>query len=64
MKLYIERRDGRIFLQQKIKTRMGNQDTYSMYKEVKDTPENYKDLLRWANVVGHTIEDKPPRYAP
>ena len=58
MKLYIERRDGMIRLLQKVKTRRPNREWFGTYKEVEDTPENYKDLRRWADVVGHVIEEK------
>lgn len=58
MKLYIERRDGMIHVQQKIKARLGNQPSYAEYKEVKDTPANFTDLQRWAKAVGHTLEEK------
>ena len=59
MKLYLERHDGMIRVQQKLNMRLPEmRDVFSTLREVKDTPENYKDILRWADVVGHTIEKK------
>ena len=60
MKLYIERRDGMIRVQQKVKARLYDQEWFHTLRSVKDTPENYKDILRWADVVGHTIEERRP----
>ncbi len=33
-------------------------EIFHTLREVKDTPKNYKDILRWADVVGHTIEER------
>ncbi len=60
MKLYIERRDGMIRVRQIVKARWNDRAWLSTVKKVNDTPANYKDLLRWADLVGHTIEEKPP----
>ena len=60
MKLYLERHDGMIRVQQKLNMRLPEmRDVFSTLREVTDTPENYKDILRWADVVGHTLEEKP-----
>ena len=60
MKFYIERRDGMIRVRQKVTMRLRDRELFRTRKEVKDTRENYKDILRWADVVGHTIEEKRP----
>ncbi len=59
LKLYIERRDGMIRVQQKVNSRLPEtREMFRSLKVVEDTPENLKDILRWADVVGHTIEEK------
>ncbi len=59
MKIYIERRDGMIRVQQKVNVRLPEMpEMFRTRREVKDTPKNYKDILRWADVVGHTIEER------
>ena len=58
MKIYIERHNGYIDVKQKVKTRLSeSHDLYRTIKTVKDTPTSYKDLLRWADAVGHTVEE-------
>ena len=62
MKLYIERRDGMIRVQMKHTSQpLVKRETYRTVKEVEDTPENFADIERWADTVGHTLEEKPPR---
>jgi len=59
MKLYLERHDGMIRIQQKVNVRLPEtRKMFRIIRTVKDTPENYKDILRWADVVGHTIVKK------
>ncbi len=58
MKFYIERRDGMIRVQQKVSARRSGHEWFRTRRSVKDTPENYKDILRWADFLGHTIEEK------
>ncbi len=61
MKIYIERKDGQLFVKQVVKqNRSGSLGPYRMMrtiKTVKDTPTNYADILRWADVVGHEVEE-------
>ena len=58
MKLYIERRDGMIRVQRKLNMPLPEwRRIFRTLKEAKDTPENYKDILRWADVMGHTLEE-------
>ena len=59
MKVNLPRRDGMIRVRQKVN--MQSSDKRKMFRTlrtVKDTPENYKDILRWADLMGHTIEEK------
>ena len=58
MNIYIERRDGIIRVQQKVKARLYDQEWFCTLRSVEDTPENYKDILRWADFVGHTLEKR------
>lgn len=59
MKLYLKRKDGMIHLMQQVHQRLEPSRKYlRIMKTVKDTPQNYDDILRWANVVGHTIEEE------
>ena len=58
MKFYIERRDGVIRVQQKVTARLIGYEWFRTHREVKNTPENYKDILRCADVMGHTIEER------
>ena len=58
MKFYIERRDGMIRVQQKVATRLHSGGWFRTLRAVTDTPENYKDILRWADFVGHTLEKR------
>ena len=57
LRLFIRRQDGTIYVQQKVKTRTGR-GRYFTLREAKDTLANYKDILRWADAVGHTLEEK------
>ena len=61
MKLFIQRRDGEIRVLQEVnKTIPSRRDPFTVmrtFKTVKDTPTNFADILRWADVVGHTIEE-------
>ena len=60
MKLYIERRKGMIHVQQKVTRKVSfHAEWYLTLRKAKDTPKNYKDILRWADAVGHTLEKKP-----
>ncbi len=54
----MERRDGMIRVQQKVKARLYDQEWFRRFRSAKDTPENYKDILRWADFMGHTIEER------
>ena len=59
MKLYIERRDGMLRIQQKLNMRPPDKREWiRTYRVVEDTPENYKDILRWADLMEHMIEKK------
>lgn len=58
MKLYLERHDGKIHVQKKVDMPLGNRNWFRTFKSVDDTPANYKDLQRWAEVVGHTLEER------
>ena len=58
MKLYIDRRDGMIRVQVKVNSRPNKGVTFRTIREAKDTPKNFKDILRWADAVGHTIEER------
>ena len=59
MKIYLERHNGYIDVKKKIKTSPYNpHDLYRIIKTVKDTPENFADILRWANLVGHVVEER------
>ena len=61
LNLYIERRNGMIRVRQKVN--MQSSDKRKMFrtlKTVKDTPKNYKDILRWADFLGHTVEERRP----
>ena len=60
VKFYIERRDGMIRVRQKVNVRLRDDELFRTRKEVKDTRENYKDILRWADIMGHTIEEMRP----
>jgi len=58
MKLYIDRRDGMIRVRQKANIPLPDKrKIFRTLRTVKDTPENYKDIQRWADAVGHTIEE-------
>ena len=59
LKLYIERRDGMIRIRQKLNIRVPvRRGSFRTLREVEDTPENHKDILRWADVMGHTLEER------
>ena len=58
MKLYIERRHGTIHVQQKVDSHWWRAHMFRTLKSVKDTPDNFADILRWANAVGHTLEER------
>ena len=60
VKFYLERRDGMIRVRQKVNVRLRHGELFRTRREVKDTRENYKDILRWADVMGHTIEEMRP----
>ncbi len=60
MKLYIERRGGMIHVQQKVNMRAPRKrEVFRTFKSVKDAPANYRDIVRWAGAVGHTLEERP-----
>lgn len=60
MKIYLERKDGQLYVKQK--TRQKKLEGARLHppmrtmKVVKDTPENLDDIKRWAEAVGHTVE--------
>ena len=59
MKLYIERRDGMIRVRQKANIPLPDKrKIFRTLRLVTDTPENYKNLLRWADSLAHTIEEE------
>ena len=61
MKIYIQRKDGQLYVKSAVKQNLaGRRDPYRMMrtiKTVKDTPANFADILRWADVVGHEVEE-------
>ncbi len=61
MKIVIQREDGLIKVKKPVMQRLSPRpDPHRMMrtmKTVKDTPENYKDILRWAEVVGYEVEE-------
>lgn len=64
MKIYLERKNGKLHVMQKIK--VGSrfaQNPLRTIKIVEDTSQNYADILRWTNAVGHTIEELKERRA-
>ncbi len=60
MKLYLERKDGKILIKQRVRKKIpGRRDPHSIMRTMKivdDTPENLTDVKRWANAVGHDLE--------
>lgn len=58
MRCYIERRDGMIRIQQKVNPRLLDVQCFRTRRSLKDTPENYRDILPWADVMGHTIDER------
>ena len=58
MKLYIERKDGMLHIMQRIYVRLEPRRNHlRTIKVIEDTPANYQDILRWMDVVGHTLEE-------
>ncbi len=58
MIIYLERHNGQIKVKQIVKTNLHEvRDLYRTIKTVKDTPANYADILRWADAVGHEVEE-------
>ena len=61
MKILITRKDGQLYVQQVVNQNVPERlDPYRItrtIKTVKDTPANFADILRWANVVGHEVEE-------
>lgn len=58
MKITIKRRDGKIHVMQTVKVGSRfSQNPLRTMKVVDDTPQNYADILRWIDAVGHTLED-------
>ena len=61
MKLFIERKDGQLYVQQVVNQNLRSRlDPYRIMrtlKTVKDTPANFANILRWANAVGHDVEE-------
>ena len=61
MKIYIQRKDGQLYVKQVVKqNRSGRLDPYRTMRTIKtveDTPENVADILRWADAVGHEVEE-------
>jgi len=58
MNIIIQRKDGQIKVKQIVKTNLHEvRDLYRTIKTMEDTPENHADILRWADAVGHTVEE-------
>ena len=61
MKIYIERKDGQLYVKQvvnqNLRVRLEPYRLMRTIKTVKDTPSNFTDILRWANAVGHDVEE-------
>ena len=58
MKLYLKRKDGFIHVMQQVHHRVESGRRYlRTLKTVEDTPQNYDDIKRWAEVVGHDLEE-------
>jgi len=61
MQIYIQRKNGTILVKQVVKAKLyPGKDLYRTIKTIKDTPEHLADILRWADVVGHTVLDLDP----
>ncbi len=61
MKIVIQREDGLIKVKkpvvQRLSPRPDSHRAMRTMKTVEDTPANYKDILRWADVVGYEVEE-------
>ena len=61
MKIYIQRKDEQLYVKQVVKQNLrGRVDPYRLMRTIKtakDTPGNFADILRWADVVGHDVEE-------
>ena len=58
MNLFLEQKIGNIFIRQQVHHRVESSRNYlRTMKTVKDTPQNYDDIKRWAEVVGHDLEE-------
>ena len=58
MKLHIERKDGALRIMQRIDARLEpGRNHLRTIRVIEDTPANYQDILRWMDVVGHTLEE-------
>ena len=61
MKIYIQRKDGQLYVKPVVNQNLPERlDPYRMMrtiKTLKDTPANFADVLRWADAVGHEVEE-------
>ncbi len=61
MKIYVQREDGQLYVKFAVKQNLAERrDPYRLMrtiKTVKDTPAKFADVLRWADAVGHEVEE-------